>query len=912
MLQKVGKRLLQFGILRIVAILFLIGMCVYVKLPAQQHVSESTAEGIVNEENTGSVFRSHKAKQYFKFKDFITLNSVDVRFVNVDDAVNADYILMRIYQKRDSVRLMEQKVYMKDINMDGEMTRIKLEKPLELEAKRNYYIIFTTAKDDASVVTPALRLANFTYPNKRLYVAGSLVKNQTLDIVYNYSLDNEYNALGMYIAFMFMIILLFIPKWFYQRASKIQGLGWALFCANPVFVMMLYLGLYNLNSPTSLMRVLNGGLLLFIGCIMYAIIGNKYITIFVQNIICFALVIINIPINTFKGVPLAPSDFLFLKTAFAVSENYEITFTQRQLQYMAFIAAYMMAIFMIMIYHQGTKSPVKRVWRKWKSIRASKVPEVAEDMVKDADDAADGKGTEKVSKKNEKKLEKKISDNDSKEAEKKTDSSNDEDAKKFDYKKFTKKYYFEIAKVALRVAMLVIGCVGIHWLYTTDALKRHDFSVFIWDQTKSAKRNGYYMDFFLKFHYLFVQKPDGYSVKDVEAIVDDAAKSYAKDAPETGDVNAKTGSKDPNIIVIMNESLTDYTLLNNGANMAYNTDYLPYLHSLNENVIKGKDYVSVYGGQTANSEWECLTGNSMAYMPTGSVPYQQYLNGTSFSMPLYLESLGYKTLAIHPCVGTNWNRDVAYESMNFGAFLTQNDFVNPEYVRYISDRENYKKIYEQMENKSPDEKLFIMDVTMQNHGGYKKASQWQNPIIAGDGEFPLANEYLSSAHVSDQAFKELIEYFENYDEPTIILMFGDHQPKIEDEFVSVVLGGSDMSSLEISQEKYCTPFVIWANYPIDTETNAVSSNNFFSNMVLEQAGLPLSKYNQVIADVMKDVKAMNAFGYMTNDGLWHTYDEETEVSDKIRNYNIAEYGYFSDKDKEKMADIFQMILPGEK
>lgn len=904
MLQKIGKRLLQFGILRIIAILFLIGMCVYVKMPAQQHVSESTAEGIVNEENTGSVFRSHKAKQYFKFKEMVTLKSIDLRFVNIDDSVNAEYILMRIYQKRDSIRMLEQKVYIKDVNMDGEMTRIELEKPLICEAKRNYYIIFTTGKDDASVVTPALRLANFTYPNKRLYVGGSLVKNQTIDIIYNYELDNEYNALGMYIAFMFMIILLFIPKWFYQRASKIQGLGWALFCANPVFVLMLYLGLYNLNSPTSLMRVLNGGLLLFISCILFAIIGNKYITIFVQDIICFALVIINIPINTFKGVPLAPSDFLFLKTAFAVSENYEITFTQRQLQYMAFILAYMMALFMIMIYHQGTVSPIKRVLGKWKKVRANKVTKAETDENKIAETTKEVVAEE---------IKESVKEAVSEDMEDSTDESKDgENQKKFDYKKFTKKYYFEVAKVVLRIAMLLIGCVGIHWLYTTDALKRHDFSVFIWDQTKSAKRNGYYMDFFLKFHYLFVEKPDGYSAKNMEAIVDDISNEYAKTAPEAGDVNAKTGSKDPNIIVIMNESLADYTLLNSGANMTYNEDYLPYLHSLNDNVIKGKDYVSVYGGQTANSEWECLTGNSMAYMPTGSVPYQQYLNGTTFSMPLYLESLGYRTLAMHPCVGTNWNRDVAYESMNFGAFLTQNDFVNPEYVRYISDRENYKKIYEQMENKSPDEKLFIMDVTMQNHGGYKKPSQWQEPIIAGDGEFPLANEYLSSAHVSDQAFKELIEYFENYDEPTIILMFGDHQPKIEDEFVSRVLGGSDMSSLTISQEKYCTPFVIWANYPIDGDTNAVSSNNFFSNLVLEQAGLPLSKYNQVIADVMKDVKAMNAFGYMTNDGLWHTYDEETEVSEKIRNYNLAEYGYFSDKDKEKMADIFQMILPGEK
>ena len=113
------------------------------------------------------------------------------------------------------------------------------------------------------------------------------------------------------------------------------------------------------------------------------------------------------------------------------------------------------------------------------------------------------------------------------------------------------------------------------------------------------------------------------------------------------------------------------------------------------------------------------------------------------------------------------------------------------------------------------------------------------------------------------------------------------------------------------QEKYCTPYVLWANYDIEENLDGVTSTNFLSNLVLENAGLPLAKYNQFVAGVQEDVKAMNAFGYMTNDGVWHDYEEQTKVTEKLKDYNIVEYGYFSDKEKEKMADIFSLTLPEE-
>ncbi|MEI3280165.1 MAG: sulfatase-like hydrolase/transferase [Eubacterium ramulus] len=54
--------------------------------------------------------------------------------------------------------------------------------------------------------------------------------------------------------------------------------------------------------------------------------------------------------------------------------------------------------------------------------------------------------------------------------------------------------------------------------------------------------------------------------------------------------------------------------------------------------------------------------------------------------------------------------------------------------------------------------------------------------------YPKANRYLSLVKRSDDAFRELTEYFSQVTEPTIICMFGDHLPSIEDEFYEELFG----------------------------------------------------------------------------------------------------------------------------
>ena len=85
-----------------------------------------------------------------------------------------------------------------------------------------------------------------------------------------------------------------------------------------------------------------------------------------------------------------------------------------------------------------------------------------------------------------------------------------------------------------------------------------------------------------------------------------------EETPEAASENTEEEIVPENIIVIMNESLADLETL---GTVKTDTPLLPFLHSLDTNVTHGKLYVHVFGGGTADTEYEFLTGNSKQFLP---------------------------------------------------------------------------------------------------------------------------------------------------------------------------------------------------------------------------------------------------------------------------------------------------------
>jgi phosphoglycerol transferase MdoB-like AlkP superfamily enzyme len=202
-----------------------------------------------------------------------------------------------------------------------------------------------------------------------------------------------------------------------------------------------------------------------------------------------------------------------------------------------------------------------------------------------------------------------------------------------------------------------------------------------WEQ-KGTYRNGYILNFVLGIRDSFVAAPDGYSAEAVAELEE----TYSGADTASGDVAVET----PTIIVIMNESFSDLSVL---GDLETNLPLTPFMDSLKENTIRGYALSSVFGAKTPNSEWEFLTGNSMAFLPSGSVVYQQYISDTPTSIVSNLKDIGYTCVAMHPYYETGWSRNQVYPNLGYDEMYFIDDFDQTNVIRkYITDQELYDKI----------------------------------------------------------------------------------------------------------------------------------------------------------------------------------------------------------------------------
>ena len=450
---------------------------------------------------------------------------------------------------------------------------------------------------------------------------------------------------------------------------------------------------------------------------------------------------------------------------------------------------------------------------------------------------------------------------------------------------FVRKCHVKFARAwQMRIidAMLAAICVII------VGMAAYDVNTETWEQ-KGTYRNGYILNYILEIRDSFIAQPDGYSEEAIQKL----EKKYSSNDKDY----SKTDIKDPTIIVIMNESFSDLSVL---GDLQTNIPLTPFIDSLKENTTKGYALSSVFGAKTPNSEWEYLTGNSMAFLPAGSVVYQQYISDTPTSIVSNLKDDGYTCVAMHPYYATGWSRNQVYPKIGYDEMHFIDDFDQTKILReYITDQELYDKIIERYESRGANEKLYLMGITMQNHGGYGEPyDNFYEGCYKIGRSYTDANQYLSLVHESDKAVKNLIEYFSKVDDPVEIVFFGDHQPSLNSNFYPL-LNGKGMSGLTEDELEalYTVPFFIWTNYDTPEETVDITSLNFLSTMTLERAGIELPAYNKFLADMMETVPAVNSRGYYSKEKqcYQHIDDATGEEAEWIKNYHMLQYNSMFDK-----------------
>lgn len=450
-----------------------------------------------------------------------------------------------------------------------------------------------------------------------------------------------------------------------------------------------------------------------------------------------------------------------------------------------------------------------------------------------------------------------------------------------------------------RVHMSIMAVMGATLCGIVVAANAYNVSTETWEQ-KGTYRNGYILNYVLGIRDSIITAPEGYSKETVAKL----EKQYQATESTVVTGNTVEIKKEPTIIVIMNESFADLGVL---GELRTNMPLTPFFDSLYENTTKGYALSSVFGAKTPNSEWEYMTGNSMAFLPAGSVVYQQYLNSTPTSIVSGLKDKGYTCVAMHPYYDTGWSRNQVYPDLGYDEMHFIDDFDQTKLVRdYISDRELYEKVIERYENRKVNEKLYLMGITMQNHGGYTQTYEnFPENYYKIGRSYTDANQYFSLIHESDKALEYLIGYFSEVDEPVEIVFFGDHQPSLNNNFYPI-LNGKGLSGLtEDELEKlYMVPFFIWTNYDTPEETVEITSLNYLSTLTLERAGMELFPYNKFLSEMMEVIPAVNARGYYskTKGRYLHINEAEGEEAVWLRRYEQLQYN--SMFDKKGRSDVF--------
>ena len=452
--------------------------------------------------------------------------------------------------------------------------------------------------------------------------------------------------------------------------------------------------------------------------------------------------------------------------------------------------------------------------------------------------------------------------------------------------KATKKVWmFRIASYVVTIAIALTGLFyGGHKLLYTDYLNEVGFAdkgLRGFDYQLIYAFDGFLVATCIEVNNSRIVPPEGYSKAKVKELL-----QGAQENTENG-MQDKESQDLPHVILIMNESLADLTVFDG---VELSQDNLPFLHSMQENTIKGYTNASVYGGGTANSEFEVFTGCTMSFFAVNYYPYQQAVTKPLNSMVSQMKENGYTTIAMHPERAENWNRKNVYRYYGFDQTYWERDFADAEVIHSgVSDLETYYKIIDLYENRAAGEKLFVFDLTMQNHGGYTM-DEAPYAVTATNIDEPQVNEFLSLMKISDEAFEELVHYFEKQDEKVVICMFGDHQPWLPDFLMTTNLKDENVT-LEESMKKYKTPFVIWANYDIEEAQDLDISMNYLGGLLMRTAGISMSPFFVYLEQLRKQYPVITLNGFVNAEGVYGGWTGENK---EFPEYRMLQYSYLFD------------------
>ena len=387
-----------------------------------------------------------------------------------------------------------------------------------------------------------------------------------------------------------------------------------------------------------------------------------------------------------------------------------------------------------------------------------------------------------------------------------------------------------------------------------------------WDTARSYERYGAITSFVAAAQDLEIPRPAGYSsaqaVADEQELADDHAASADPDARAAA--QAQFAETRPSIVCVMNESFSDMSLYD-GLGVGYEGP--AYFNSIDDALVRGQLAVSTYAGGTCNTEFEFLTGNTLGYLGKGAYPYTLYDLSKTDNLASQLSSLGYATCAIHPNLGTNWNREGIYAGFGFDEFLTIDEFEDAsQFHSGVTDAATYEEVLGRLRGSSNPQ--FIFDVTMQNHSSYDQGNidpgllRGYEPDYLNESQAAELNEYLACIDASDRDLEWFIGELRKLDRPVLLVFFGDHQASVSATVNDAMF--PDEADQTHGARMYLTNYLVWANYDVAGAGSMrveEASSSTLGALALDAVGAPLSGYQEAQLGARLSMPTISALSY---------------------------------------------------
>lgn len=385
-----------------------------------------------------------------------------------------------------------------------------------------------------------------------------------------------------------------------------------------------------------------------------------------------------------------------------------------------------------------------------------------------------------------------------------------------------------------------------------------------WMESQQLQQRGLIYPFIYSYKKAFETEPKNYDETLAKATLD----QYSSDPiPE---------DKKVNVIAIMLESYNDFSKFD----LTFTQDIYAPLHQIMDEGYHGTLISNVFGGGTINTERSFLSGYFHQPLYLGKTnTYVQYFNDQ-----------GYQTVALHPCFGSFYNRRNINEYIGFQEFY----YVENRYHEIAYDDRNFfPDILKEFEEKTKNGKpYFNFSLNYQGHGPYPTDNNDTIPDYLvldkeiDEGVLNGINYYFNGIKNTTQQIKELHDALAKSDQPTVMVLFGDHNPVFgsgSDGFEMIGIN-MDIGTEEGFLNYYSTPYVFWANdaaqklydRKLPKGEGPTVSPNYLMNELFQYLGWEGNAYMKYTNDLKAKIPVLHASRKLVNQEWKQEIDKDTQ------------------------------------